>query len=52
MDNCGDTCHEYAECSLAGASATCKCISGFTGDGSNCEDVNECANSSPVCTGL
>uniref|UniRef100_A0AAY5K0T8 Si:ch73-105b23.6 n=1 Tax=Esox lucius TaxID=8010 RepID=A0AAY5K0T8_ESOLU len=35
-------CHMMATCLSSGYSYTCKCMPGFTGDGRNCTDINEC----------
>ncbi|XP_041107692.1 mucin-4-like [Polyodon spathula] len=37
-------CHEMAECFSSGYKYTCKCKDGFSGDGLNCTDINECEN--------
>ncbi|KPP79189.1 hypothetical protein Z043_101243, partial [Scleropages formosus] len=39
-------CHNMAQCYNAGYSFTCMCKSGFTGDGRNCTDIDECMNPS------
>uniref|UniRef100_A0A0G4IDX0 EGF-like domain-containing protein n=1 Tax=Chromera velia CCMP2878 TaxID=1169474 RepID=A0A0G4IDX0_9ALVE len=49
-------CHANANCTNAGASFTCACNAGYSGDGVTCTKVNECAtgthncHSSAVCT--
>ncbi|XP_077341203.1 uncharacterized protein LOC143986670 [Lithobates pipiens] len=35
-------CHENADCLNSNSSYTCRCKPGFTGDGKNCSDINEC----------
>ncbi|XP_069036121.1 uncharacterized protein [Lepisosteus oculatus] len=35
-------CHRMAECYSTGHNYTCRCKPGFTGDGFNCTDINEC----------
>nr|KAG8543569.1 hypothetical protein GDO81_024309 [Engystomops pustulosus] len=35
-------CHDNAECIRSNTSYTCRCRLGFTGDGKNCSDINEC----------
>uniref|UniRef100_A0A3Q2QZC4 Si:ch73-105b23.6 n=1 Tax=Fundulus heteroclitus TaxID=8078 RepID=A0A3Q2QZC4_FUNHE len=35
-------CHKDAECRTTKLSYSCKCKSGFSGDGHNCTDVDEC----------
>ncbi|XP_041107320.1 fibrillin-1 isoform X2 [Polyodon spathula] len=37
-------CHEMAECFTSGSKYTCRCKVGFSGDGLNCTDINECEN--------
>ena len=36
-------CHWEADCTNTNGSFECTCLSGFTGDGKNCTDVNECS---------
>ncbi|XP_043991780.1 mucin-like protein [Gambusia affinis] len=40
-------CHKDAECLSTKLSYSCTCKSGFSGDGHNCTDVDECANLMP-----
>ncbi|XP_055025536.2 uncharacterized protein [Misgurnus anguillicaudatus] len=35
-------CHEMAECTSTGYNYTCTCKPGYTGDGKECTDINEC----------
>ncbi|XP_072266562.1 uncharacterized protein [Pyxicephalus adspersus] len=35
-------CHENADCVSSNTTFTCRCRPGFTGDGKNCSDINEC----------
>ncbi|XP_067277091.1 uncharacterized protein si:ch73-105b23.6 [Pseudorasbora parva] len=35
-------CHEMADCSSTGYNYTCKCKQGYTGNGKECTDINEC----------
>lgn len=37
-------CNQYAYCENTIGSFTCHCCSGFTGDGIDCQDINECEN--------
>ncbi|XP_072906741.1 mucin-4 isoform X2 [Hemitrygon akajei] len=37
-------CHELANCFSTIDSYVCQCKPGFTGDGSNCTDIDECKN--------
>ncbi|XP_062852425.1 neurogenic locus notch homolog protein 1-like [Trichomycterus rosablanca] len=37
-------CHESAECYSTGYNYTCTCKPGFTGDGYECTDIDECEN--------
>lgn len=52
VDPCGtsDNCSLYAECqNTGGSSFTCTCRSGFTGSGSSCTDIDECAQGTHTC---
>ncbi|XP_056424057.1 fibrillin-3-like [Hyla sarda] len=35
-------CHENADCTRSNNSYTCSCKQGFSGNGKNCSDINEC----------
>ncbi|KAK3554796.1 hypothetical protein QTP70_033490, partial [Hemibagrus guttatus] len=37
-------CHKMADCYSTGYNYTCRCKPGFTGDGHNCTDIDECQN--------
>ncbi|XP_016134102.1 mucin-like protein [Sinocyclocheilus grahami] len=39
-------CHEMADCSSTGYNYTCKCKRGYSGDGKECEDIDECLDPS------
>ncbi|XP_071007532.1 mucin-4 [Oncorhynchus clarkii lewisi] len=39
-------CHTMADCLSSGYNYTCRCKPGFTGDGHNCTDINECLDPS------
>ncbi|XP_059928984.1 uncharacterized protein si:ch73-105b23.6 isoform X2 [Gadus macrocephalus] len=39
-------CHEMADCDNNGYSYSCKCKPGYTGDGFNCTDIDECQDPS------
>lgn len=36
-------CSPFAQCKTVAGEARCFCLDGFSGDGVNCDDVNECA---------
>ena len=45
-------CHVNASCFNASMRTVCACNQGYSGVGTTCEDVNECANTAtPACTG-
>ena len=35
-------CHDYADCTNTDGSYECKCIEGFSGNGRECRNTNEC----------
>ncbi|KAM9477472.1 mucin-like protein [Clarias gariepinus] len=37
-------CHEMADCFSTGYNYTCRCKPGFSGDGHECTDIDECQN--------
>ncbi|XP_058241182.1 mucin-like protein [Hemibagrus wyckioides] len=37
-------CHEMADCYSTGYNYICRCKPGFSGDGHNCTDIDECQN--------
>ncbi len=48
IDECNDEtkfnkCHVYSKCENSYGSYNCSCLSGFTGNGTHCEDVDECS---------
>ncbi|XP_016886630.1 adhesion G protein-coupled receptor E1-like, partial [Cynoglossus semilaevis] len=52
-----DPCHVNATCLNTVGSHTCTCFQGFKGNGSRCEDVDECSEADPchsraLCTNL
>lgn len=52
-DYCADGAHRCsinAECSKGATGAICTCNTGYSGDGYNCNDVNECNQGNP-CSG-
>lgn len=51
-DECGmatDKCDRNAVCSNTVGSYTCRCKSGYSGDGFRCPDINECSDLSHKC---
>ncbi|XP_019624540.1 PREDICTED: nidogen-1-like isoform X25 [Branchiostoma belcheri] len=43
-------CHSRARCvALEGQQYTCECVGGYTGDGRNCQDIDECNSGTPPC---
>ncbi|XP_065181489.1 fibrillin-2-like [Sycon ciliatum] len=52
IDECvtgSHVCHANSTCQNTIGSYNCSCHSGFTGDGKNCTDINECLLPSPPC---
>ncbi|MAJ97119.1 MAG: hypothetical protein CMI56_00705 [Parcubacteria group bacterium] len=43
------TCHKNASCTNTKGSFECKCLSGYKGDGFECEDINECLTKNGGC---
>ena len=43
-----DTCIENAVCTNTIGSYTCDCVDGYSGDGTSCEDIDECDPGNPV----
>ncbi|CAD6185210.1 unnamed protein product [Caenorhabditis auriculariae] len=37
-------CGQYSNCEVVDLNQRCNCLPGFTGDGYNCTDINECLN--------
>ena len=47
IDECSlssSPCHTDATCTNSNGSFECDCQSGYTGNGSYCEDINECSH--------
>lgn len=42
-------CSRYARCTATATGRTCRCRTGFTGDGVTCTDVNECLSNNGGC---
>jgi hypothetical protein len=53
INECGANnggCSPYATCANnVGAAPTCTCQSGYSGSGTTCTDVDECATTPPIC---
>ncbi|CAH1263007.1 NOTCH4 [Branchiostoma lanceolatum] len=51
VGSCSVTCHAKASCLLLPGTGVgvCICQSGYTGDGANCSDVNECTSNTANC---
>eukprot|EP00295_Goniomonas_pacifica_P017340 CAMPEP_0175859224 /NCGR_PEP_ID=MMETSP0107_2-20121207/30132_1 /TAXON_ID=195067 ORGANISM="Goniomonas pacifica, Strain CCMP1869" /NCGR_SAMPLE_ID=MMETSP0107_2 /ASSEMBLY_ACC=CAM_ASM_000203 /LENGTH=1043 /DNA_ID=CAMNT_0017175811 /DNA_START=16 /DNA_END=3147 /DNA_ORIENTATION=+ len=43
------SCHSEALCTDTDASYTCECNAGYTGNGTSCDDLNECATTNGGC---
>ncbi|XP_028403354.1 adhesion G protein-coupled receptor E2-like isoform X2 [Dendronephthya gigantea] len=37
-------CHTNASCINTNGSYNCTCLTGYSGNGKNCSDINECSN--------
>ncbi len=42
-------CSEFAECAEPASGKECRCLSGYTGDGITCDDIDECAVANGGC---
>ena len=51
IDECANStlndCHQYADCTNTNGSFYCNCTDGFSGNGTYCEDIDECVVSPP-----
>ena len=54
IDECANStlndCHQYADCTNTNGSFYCNCTDGFSGNGTYCEDIDECVVSPPCDT--
>jgi predicted outer membrane repeat protein len=50
VEDCTATsCHYKASCDNSSGKVVCTCLTGYSGDGQECEDINECLTSNGGC---
>nr|XP_023690960.1 stabilin-1-like [Paramormyrops kingsleyae] len=51
-DECGGTCHQFANCitGVPGTAPTCSCIAGYQGNGTSCKEINPCDSNNGGCS--